>query len=200
MIAFIVQGEDYSSVCPEWNEAHFEAVPYSESLKILYLNKEIKDIYTTRKPKHSDCFDIEYIGDVNLSPNGEYIGFILQGWQWAFSSLININTGKEISGANGAGFYDPYTQVIWSSSSKNLVIISPSCEMEPCGTNGGIFVSDYNNPENLNDVLYPSDHFKVKDLYFINDNKLYFTVFIGFTNKTTKYEYDIVKKELKEIK
>jgi len=199
MIAFILYGEDYSSICPFWDE-FFLVPPHSAILKVLYPDKEIKTIYTTKRPIRQWCFDAEFMGNVSLSPNGEYIGFVFHGYEWSNSILKNLNTGEDI---HGASFYNPYKDVFWSSSSKTLAIISPPCEMEPCTTQEGIFVSDYGEPGKLNKILPLTFLDSVDDLYFVNDDKLFFSLTKGVLGKTlkylTKYEYDIKTKILKKI-
>jgi hypothetical protein len=95
---------------------------------------------------------------------------------------------------------------------------------EELGVVGGLFVSDYNNPEKLNPIICISDIFKtpklpaikcgvlkyyktsetgeamaeISDIRFINDERLLIAVTVK--GKITKYEYYPETKELRERK
>ncbi|PIQ92948.1 MAG: hypothetical protein COV69_00490 [Parcubacteria group bacterium CG11_big_fil_rev_8_21_14_0_20_39_14] len=201
IIAFIIKGEKYKLA--------YEGEAYQDVLKIIYPNKEIKMIYTV-PPQRVNWYG--RIEDVNLSPNGKYIYFSIPGYESYDCMLVNIDSGSNIIDCNIITF-NPYEDVYWSPNNKVLAIKSHLSPYLGQGTDG-LFVSDYEKLEKLNEVfsLTWEEHLggsHIYDIYFTDDGRLFFTVFSKSCEyngewkcqpeKTTKYDYSVQTKELKEI-
>jgi hypothetical protein len=214
VIAFITEGREYNlGDCNVWAGGR----GYEQVLKILYPTKEIRTIFTTNVENIETCAQAYWIGSVSLSPNKEYIAFVISGYEWSNPILINLNSGLNIlSPYPEIDFRNPYEEVFWPSSNKVLAIISHSCAIATCSGIDALFVSDYGNPEKLNEVLAIDYNDALcgssfKNVYFKNDDKLLFSLILRKSEykerkascaeeKIINYEYTIKTKELKEIK
>jgi hypothetical protein len=237
---FIEQGKPRKY---EWGGEMFEKI-----LKVIFPNKEIKELYRFEPVgifEREDFWDKvirEKFVQIKFSPDEKYIAFMVPGWDFNTPVLMNIYTGTNILSISECyGVYDEFwketfqhpceiwysdtfNSVYWSPQGKVLAIIG---KILPFGSGelggvGGLFVSDYNNPEKLNPVICISDIFKdlkwpatecgvlkyyhtsetreivaeISRIRFINDEKLLIAVTVK--GKTTKYEYYPETKELIE--
>jgi hypothetical protein len=212
VIAFIEEGKEYKLAdCNVWIEGR----GYEQVLKILYPTREIKTIFTTNVENIETCAQAYWINSVNLSPNKEYIAFITSGYEWSNPVLINLSNGQNILSSHPEiNFWDPYKDIYWSSDNKVLVIKSQSCfDVPTCDGIDALFVSDYGNPEKLNEVLTIDYNDALcgssfKNIHFKNSDKLLFSLVlkkfesqgICAREKIINYEYSVKTKELKEIK
>lgn len=198
MIAFIAKGEKYNLA--------YGGGSRQDILRI-YQGKEIKTIYTV-SPDWVKWYG--RIGSINFSPNGKYIYFGMSGYESYDCMMVNVDSGLNITDCNIIRYY-PYEDVYWSPNNKVLAIESVHSAFGGEGI-GGIFVSEYGNPEKLNEVFSftPEESISganVYDIYFSNDKKLFFTVLLKECTYesgcrpegTTTYEYIVKTKELKEI-
>ena len=200
MIAFIMKGEKY--------ELAFGGGSRQDILKV-YKEREIKTIHSLSPP------EVEFYGrieDVNFSPDGKYIYFSIVLYESYDCRMVNIDSGLNIIDCRIIRFSSPYEDVYWSPNNKTLAIRSWHSPLEGLGI-AGIFVSHYGNPEKLNKVfvLQPEEvsNLHISDVYFIDDNKLSFSVVLREWNpekndydilKTReKYEYIVKTKELRKI-
>lgn len=202
IIVFVERGEKYKSLGGE---------NYQKILKVIDQQKKIKTLYVI-SPNY-----VEWEGNIDkitISPNGKYVAFIFSAYEYCKPLMINIETGKNIFEGLPIWFSDPDESIFWSPNNKTLVIKSAVNELLGEGING-IFVSDFEKPDSLNEVFSFSveEHLTgsyIYDLQFLDDNKLFFTVVLKKCKyevekkcepeKTIKYEYIVQSKELKEQK
>jgi hypothetical protein len=217
-------------------------------LKVMFQDKEIKELYRF-KPlgifEREDYWDkiirAEFI-EIKFSPDEKYIAFMVPGWEFDTPVLMNIYTGTDILSIPISKCYEEYNKsleetfehsciiltdtwnlVYWSPQGKVVAIRGYALpwETEDLGVVGGLFVSDYNNPEKLNPVVcldtapelqlqtiecgilkyyknleIEEGSAEISDIRFITDERLLFTLTVN--EKTTKYEYYPETKELKE--
>ncbi len=202
--AFIEKGEKYDLA---WNGGK----DYQDILKIIGSDKEIKTIFTI-SPDWVSLYG--KIGGINFSPNGKYIAFIFSAYEYSKPMLFNIENGVNILSSNIFWFGDIDENIYWSSNNKVLIIKNEVNDFSGQGSYS-IFVSDYGVPDKLNKIfeidyneVRSSPRKYISDLYIINDEKVYFSVFLAEWNsnkrdydilKKTKYEYSVKTKGLKEI-
>lgn len=195
VIAFIERGEQYKLAFGEEEKEN-----YQEILKIIGQDKKIKTLYTI-PPQN-----VEWGGkiiDVSISPNGKYVFLGKVGYESYTPLIFNIQTGKNIIENLPIWFRDLKESVYWSPNNRVLVIQSILNEFGGEGSNG-VFVSDYDNPDNLNRVLYLSPEevrdggMWIRQIRFFGDEKLYIKV--GGHTETREYLYNTKTKKLTEIK
>jgi hypothetical protein len=237
---FIEQGKLHKD---KWGGGMFEKI-----LKVIFPNKEIQELYRFKPVgifETEDYWDEiirEKFIEIKFSPDEKYITFMVPGWDFNTPVLMNIYTGTNILSISECyGVYDEFwketfkypchiwypdtSSVLWSPQGKVLAIIGESLASWPSaesGEVGGLFVSDYNNPEKLNPVIcllatpelqtiecgilkYYDEISEtgepvvtISDIRFVNDERLLIAVTVK--GKTTKYEYYPETKELKERK
>ncbi len=197
IIAFIENGEKY--------EKAYGGKPYQEILKVILPKKEIKTIYTMPEERVKWSGEIQ---KVNLSPDGKYIYFSIFIYESYDCMMVNIDSGLNITNCNII-LYDPYKDVYWSLNNKLLAIRSEHSDFGGEGVDG-LFVSDYDNPEQLNEVFSFTwkEHISgsnIYDIHFIGDHELFFAVLLeecGYEEEwtcITTYKYNAKTEELKEI-
>jgi len=220
ILVFITKGTIYREA-KELAEKHVvleEGVEVCDYiLKIIYQDGEIKTVYTEEnKPSEVDGKIIypfaggKKIMDIGFQSNEKYMKLGWSTYAYYGSYLLNIDNGKDILAPYPIWNGDIY----WSPNNKVLAVKSRVNEYGGDGTYG-IFVSDYDNPEKLNKIFAPdyqkevaiSPGLYISDLYFIGDDRLFFTVDLRKRRsakdydilKTTKYEYITKTKELRKI-
>jgi hypothetical protein len=188
ILAFIEKGEKYKAAYGDEN--------YQEILKIIFPNKEIKTIYTV-SPK-----DVEWYGaitGINISPNGKYVSFILSVYEISKPLMVNIETNKNILEGVHVNLV-PDEDIFWSQNNEVLAIRSEINEYAGIGI-CGIFVSDYGDPEKLNEVFSIPWEKHINGIHigkvqFVDNEKLSFEV----GERLEEYIYNARTKELTKIK
>jgi hypothetical protein len=197
-LAFIEYGKK------EYNSVNNEMLR-QETLKIIGPQGEIFPIYSV--PEEAVPW-YGKLGAIRFSPDGNYICFIEDGWEYEKPMIFNIRTKENIlkNVDISLGRVEAYQDIYWSSDSKVLAIRSHKSDFSGEGTDG-LFVSDYGNPAKLNliFVFTEEEHSGGSDIYniqFMDNDKLSFSVKFKVKNKETsekKYEYIFKTKELKEV-
>ncbi len=200
--AFIDKGEKYALA--------YGGEGYQDILKVIYPDKEIKIIYTMPPDR------VEWYGgiiDINFSPNGKYVYFGIFMYESYDCMMLNIDSGLNITDCNNIR-YSPYGDVYWSSNNKVLAIKSEHSDFGGEGVDG-LFVSDYDNPEKLNEVFSFTweEHISGSNIYdirFIDDYRLFFRALskecsygeelVCKPERITKYEYNVKTGELEKVK
>lgn len=178
----------------------------------VYKNGKTTLIYASPPEYIEVC---ETVTHINFSPNGKYIYFLRVLWESGLSEIFNIETHNWITNRmNEKFFFSPYENVYWSKDNKVVAL----AHISPVYGEAKIFVSDYDNPDNLNKIfdlqeikelreLAQKAQFEITPIQFLKDNKqLTFSVkiFSLADEKETilfskNYLYLIETKELKEL-
>lgn len=179
------------------------------TLKIFLADKTEKDIYKT-----PDKSDDRKIADAYFSPNGDYLSIDVVMYEGARSVLINIKSGQ-VTDINGRVYissneYGSSNGYAWSPDGKSLAIHTMN-GFEDAG-NEGVLVSDYGNPEKINNVTsnvasFLGGHLFVKNLKFTSGDKITFSSVYnsGYSSNDASdvfqhnYEYNLTTKKLKEF-
>jgi len=188
ILSFIEKGEEV--------ECAYGGKCFQQTLKIIYPSKEIKTIYTV------SLADVKWYGTitgVNISPNGKYVSFILSVYEISKPLMINIDTNKNILEGLHVNFV-PDDDIFWSPNNEVLAIRSEINEFAGIGI-CGVFVSDYGNPEKLNEVFSIPWERHIQGIHmgkveFIDDEKLSFEIGEGIE----RYIYNTKTKELTKIR
>ncbi len=210
-LAFVEYGEkEYKSV----NEREMRK---QETLKIIGLNGKISPIYSV--PEDLVAWYVK-LGAIRFSPDGNYICFTEDGWEYVKPMIFNVQTKKNILKGIDIFFgrLGIYQNIFWSPNNKVLVINSEADAMGG-GGKSGLFVSDYERPEKLNQVFAfyeqpgvagPGSKVSffecyIFDIRFMGNEKLFFSAKFIYWDVNSKpyekrYEYIIKTKELNEIK
>ena len=201
MIALIMEGEKY--------DLAYGGGSRQDILQV-YKDKKIKTIYSV-SPEAVSWYG--EIGSINLSPHGKYIYFTIYGYESYDCMMVNIDSGLNITDCDTIR-YSPYEDVYWSPNNKVLAIRSEHSDFGGEGVDG-LFVSDYDNPEKLNEVFSFTweKHISGSDIYdirFVDDYKLFFTVLskecsyeeelVCKPERITTYEYNVKTRKLEEVK
>jgi len=180
-----------------------------DTLKIISKDRKIKNIYPTNPPPEIGEF-YERIYGIYISPNGKYISFILNHYGIYGPVMVNLETGKNIFEGLPIGFYgDAKNFIFWSPNNKTLAVISEGPTMGWKAVSG-VFISDYGNPDKLNEVFSERIlrdkgkpyYFDVMEVRFIDDENFYFEVKewkTGIEKYIEKYIYNARTKELKKL-
>jgi len=205
VLAFITKGtihrkrDESVKITPEEG---FEVCDYV--LKVIYQNGQIKTIYTEENKPREDNDKIIYpyaggkkIGGISFQPNEKYIRLGWSAYAWHGSYLLNMNTGKDIL----ASYSIRYGDIYWSPDNKVLAAKSHVNEVGGDGVEG-LFVSDYGNPEKLNEVFsIPHEKYskgmRISVIGFIDSEHLSFEIF-EIEEKLQEYTYNIKTKELRK--
>jgi hypothetical protein len=188
ILSFIEKGEEVECV--------YGGKCFQQTLKIIYPSKEIKTIYTV------SLADVKWDGTitgVNISPNGKYVSFILSVYEISKPLMINIETNKDILEGVHVNFV-PDEDIFWSPNNEVLAIRSETNDFAGIGI-CGVFVSDYGNPEKLNEVFSIPWEKHINGIHmgkiqFIDNERVSFEVGEGIE----KYIYNAKTKELTKIK
>jgi hypothetical protein len=155
-----------------------------------------KQLYQTRDPGDS-CFNGEGIGDVWFMENPNYVAVRIGGYEWGDLMILNIKTGKNIL----KGYDIEVHGTVWSQDKQVLIVQSFLNEFSG-GGGEALFVSDYGNPENLNEVIrIPNEKFleqEIENITFAGNDKVTFTLL--HEGGETKYEYLVIREQLNEIR
>jgi len=187
IIVLVEKGEKYKLA--------YGGEDYQDILKVIDQNKKIKTLYTV-SPE-----DVKFygkIGKINISPNGKYISFIFSAYEYSKPLMINIEIGQNIFEGVSIWFDNPKESIYWSLNNEVLAIKSEINEFSGEGI-CGVFVSDYGNPDKLNEVFSnPQEkHFQgmhVSKVQFIDNENLFFEI----GKEIEKYIYNSKTKELKK--
>jgi hypothetical protein len=191
ILAFIERGEKYSA--GPYNEE-----VYQDILKFVFLNKEIKTLYTVSSDLTKEFAGIN---DISISPNGKYIySFYTNQGINNIPLVINIDTGKNILESFNINYFWE-KDILWSSGSEVLAIINDKLDDMRGVGECGLYVSDYGNPEKLNYVFSATfeECFQgkaVTKIEFLDNERLAFETGGG----VGKYIYNAKTKELTKIK
>ena len=170
---------------------------YKAETLYMYENGESVQYYQTPDPGNSCIYGRLAIRYVWFMENPNYLAVSLETWEWSELQILSLETKKNILD----GYEIWWPAVIWSPDKNTLTLISSLNEF---GGEGGeaLFVSDYGNPNILNEVIrIPNKFFlerQIKDVEFQENEMVTFT--LSHEQGVTNYEYDVQQKQLSEVK
>jgi len=190
-------------------------------LNFIYSNKEIKLIYyqksefinedTGEKICPQPMFSRE-IKSISLSPNEKYVYLTWSSYEINGPLFLKIDTGIDILKYSNIWYAFNYDNIYWSQNNESLAIESFLNEFAGMGT-PGLFVSDYGNPEKLNEIYSFSEEehmcgSRLQNINFSEDNLLFFSINLK-ENKENEWKcseeiiknfrYNLKTKDLEEI-
>ena len=193
---------------------------YKHAIRLIYPDGQSKIAYVADVPNidtscGSGFIDMNRIGSVALSPNGDALLFTIDFWEFGDAHIIDIKTGRELWRKDGKGYFSP-EDVIWLSDNETF-LVQTGLDLN-AREDGGIFVGSVKSNDEVFLVLPITGReimagTFIKDMQLLENNShtLHFTaVYMDFDDEemyreayhksTIHYEYDLQSHELQEIK
>lgn len=192
-VAFIKGEQEYDSQGENIGEHSVLSV-------ILPDSKEVKSLYETKVR-----ISLETFSDLSFSPDGQYVSFILQGYEWANPFVLNIEDGSNLLKDQDV-CSNRLNDLVWSNNGQYLAVhnsLNLMGGLQDCfegvllmdtvkESSKKIFSIEYNK------VLKYDDG--IKSLYFdsSSDNLLYFKAQMSspYSVEERSYEYNILEDNL----
>lgn len=149
------------------------------------------------------------LSEGSMSPGNKFIMYTKYGWESAQLKIVRLSDNKDIFDQYKDKIYpSSFYSVNWFDNDKILAIISTVNRLDGYGS-AGLYISDYNAPEQLNQVIQFSDDedlggSKVDQVLYDGKNMhILVTRVMKNTgiqqNYTEKYLYNVETKKLEKI-